>query len=394
MVSVLYWSMTRAPREPDTCKLPVEEPSPRPSWAMTGPPVIFGLPRGAIVQYREVGDTGIHVSEIAFGGGGNAGLMVSGTPEQQLEAIERAIELGINYFDQAPDYGDGGSESNLGRALKQLGVRPYITTKVEVREPDLDDIAGHVERSLDASLKRLGVDYVDFVQIHNGPVMHTPELKGKSYTHLSVTDYLRPGGALEGLQRAQAAGKARFIGFITRGNDAEAARQLIDTGAFNLINVSVNLINPTAAGLPKGMRVGQDWGGILGYAAAHNVGAAVYSPLASWYLSDAGASGGASHPLGYGARTPETEAVGRQQARMLGFLSNKLHPDTQADDHDLAQAALRYVLSLEGVTSVLGGFSDAQQVTENAASSGAGPLSAENMARIEMVWRGNFGLEA
>jgi aryl-alcohol dehydrogenase-like predicted oxidoreductase len=346
------------------------------------------------VQYREVGNTGIQVSEIAFGGGGNAGLMVSGTPEQQLAAIERAIELGINYFDQAPDYGDGISESNLGRALKQLGVRPYITTKVEVREPDLVDIAGHVERSLDASLKRLGVDYVDFVQIHNGPVMHTPKLEGRSYTHLSVADYLRPGGALEGLQRVQAAGKARFIGFITRGNDADAARHLIDTKAFDLINVSVNLINPSAAGLPKGMRIRQDWGGILGYASAHEVGAAVYSPLASWYLSDAGASGGASHPLGYGARTPETEAVGRQQARMLGFLSKNLHPDTQADDHDLAQAALRYVLSLEGVTSVLGGFSDAQQVTENAAASGKGLLSEENMARIEMVWRGNFGLEA
>jgi aryl-alcohol dehydrogenase-like predicted oxidoreductase len=204
------------------------------------------------VQYREVGTTGIQVSEIAFGGGGNAGLMVSGTPEQQLAAIDRAIELGINYFDQAPDYGDGISESNLGRALKQLGVRPYITTKVEVREPDLVDIAGHVERSLDASLKRLGVDYVDFVQIHNGPVMHTPKLEGRSYTHLSVADYLRPGGALEGLQRVQAAGKARFIGFITRGNDADAARHLIDTKAFDLINVSVNLINPIGRWPAKG----------------------------------------------------------------------------------------------------------------------------------------------
>jgi L-glyceraldehyde 3-phosphate reductase len=346
------------------------------------------------VQYREVGNTGIRVSEIAFGGGGNAGLMVNGTPEQQVEAIERAIELGINYFDQAPDYGDGISESNLGRALKELRVRPYITTKVEVREADLGDIAGHVERSLDASLGRLGVDYVDFVQIHNGPVLHTPELKGRSYTHLSVADYLRPGGALEGLQRVQAAGKARFIGFITRGNDAQAAQQLINTEAFNLINVSVNLINPSAAGLPKGMRVGQDWGGILGYAHVHGVGAAVYSPLASWYLSDAGASGGDSHPLGYGVRSPESGAIGRHQAQMLGFLSKNLHPDTQAADHGLAQAALRYVLSLEGVTSVLGGFSDAQQVTENAAASGPGGLSEENMARVEMVWRGNFGLES
>jgi aryl-alcohol dehydrogenase-like predicted oxidoreductase len=346
------------------------------------------------VQYREVGNTGIHVSEIAFGGGGNAGLMVTGTREQQLVAIERALELGINYFDQAPDYGDGSSEASLGSILKELGVRPYITTKVEVREPDLADIAGHVERGLEESLQRLGVDYVDFVQIHNGPVMHTPELKGRSYTHLSVEDYLRPGGALEGLQRVQAAGKARFIGFITRGNDSEAARQLIDTGAFNLINVSVNLINPSAAVLPKGMHVKQDWGGILGYASAHGVGAAVYSPLASWYLSDAAASGGDSHPLGYGVRTPESGEIGRHQARMLSFLSKDLHPDTQADDHNLAQAALRYVLSLEGVTSILGGFSDADQVTENAAASGPGPLSAENMARIEMVWRGNFGLDA
>jgi aryl-alcohol dehydrogenase-like predicted oxidoreductase len=79
---------------------------------------------------------------------------------------------------------------------------------------------------------------------------------------------------------------------------------------------------------------------------------------------------------------------------MFGFLSKNLHPDTQADDHDLAQAALRYVLSLKGVTSVLGGFSDAQQVTENAAASGPGGLSEENMARVEMVWRGNFGLES
>ncbi len=273
-------------------------------------------------------------------------------------------------------------------------MRPYITTKVEVREENLGDIAGHVERGLDESLKRLGVDYVDFVQIHNGPVMHTPKLEGRSYTHLSIEDYLRPGGALEGLQRVQAAGKARFIGFITRGNDADAARQLIDTGMFNLINVSVNLINPSAAGLPNGMRVNQDWGGILGYANAHGVGAAVYSPLASWYLSDDGASGGDPHPMGYGVRTPESGALGRHQARQFAFLSKNLHPDTQEDDHDLAQAALRYVLSLEGVSSVLGGFSDALQVVENSAASGRGPLSEANMARIEMVWRGNFGLEA
>src|SRR5438477_6055235 len=152
------------------------------------------------MQYREIGKTGIRASEIGFGGGGNAGLMVSGSPEDQRRAIERALELGINYFDQAPDYGTGVSETNLGRALKEIGVRPIITSKVEVREENLADIAGHVTRSLDESLKRLGVDYVDFVQIHNGPTMEKPsDQVGRSYTHLWVDDYLRPGGALEGL---------------------------------------------------------------------------------------------------------------------------------------------------------------------------------------------------
>ena len=344
------------------------------------------------MQYREVGNTGIRVSEIGFGGGGNAGLMVRGTPEQQRAAIERALELGINYFDQAPDYGDGVSETNLGRVLKELGARPYVGTKVEVRARDLDDIAGHVVRSVDESLARLGLDEVDFLQIHNGPVMERPELSGRSYTHLWIEDYLRPGGALEGLQRVQRSGKARFIGFITRGNDSLAAQRLIDTGVFSLINVSVHLLNPTAATKPHGMHVAQDWGGILGYAASRGVGAAIYSPLAGGFLTDNGASGGPPHPLGRGARSSEAGDIGSAQAKALSFLSRNLHPATQPEEHGLAEAALRFVLSLEGVTVLLGGFSDREQVEENAAVSGKGPLSEENMMRIEMVWRGNFGL--
>jgi L-glyceraldehyde 3-phosphate reductase len=339
------------------------------------------------VEYREVGNTGVRISEIGFGGGGNAGLMVKGSPEQQREAIQRAIELGINYFDQAPDYGDGDSETNLGRVIKELGVRPYITSKIEVREADLGDIAGHVERSLDQSLSRLGVDYVDFLQIHNAPARDNPGITGRSYTHLWIEDYLRSGGALEGLQKAQAAGKARFIGFITRGGDREVAQQLIDTGAFNLINVQVHLLNPSAGVIPYGMKVDSDWGGILAYAASKGVGAAIYSPLAGGFLNDNAVTGGAPHPLGRGARSSEAGEKIMRQIQPFAFLSKNLNPKNQAEDHGLAEAALRYVLSLEGVTTLIGGFSDAEQVEANAAVSGKGPLSEQNMARVEMVWR-------
>ncbi|MXY59154.1 MAG: aldo/keto reductase, partial [Chloroflexi bacterium] len=310
--------------------------------------------RRATLEYREVGNTGVQVSEIGFGGGGNAGLMVRGTPEQQREAVARAIELGINYFDQSPDYGDGVSETNLGRLMKELAFRPYLTTKIEVRAENLDDIAGHVTRSLDESLQRLGVDYVDFLQIHNGPLMERPELSGRAYARLWIEDYLRPGGALEGLQRAQGSGKARFIGFITRGGDGDAARQLIDTGVFSLINVSVHLLNPSASVKPDGMRFDADWDGILNHAAANGVGAAIYSPLAGWFLTDNAAEGGAAHPLARGSRSPEVDAEGLHCARALRFLSRNLSPDTQEEDHNLAQAALRFVLSLNGVSTVLG----------------------------------------
>ena len=72
------------------------------------------------MEYRQVGNTELRVSEIGFGCGGNAGLMVRGSPEEQRRVVTRAIELGINYFDNAPDYGNGIAEENLGRILKEL----------------------------------------------------------------------------------------------------------------------------------------------------------------------------------------------------------------------------------------------------------------------------------
>src|SRR5881397_3321428 len=98
----------------------------------------------ATVEYWQVGKIELRVSEIGFGCGGNAGLMVRGSPAEQRRVVERAVELGINYFDNAPDYGNGVAEENLGRVLKELKLRPVITSKVEVRYTDLGDIAGHV----------------------------------------------------------------------------------------------------------------------------------------------------------------------------------------------------------------------------------------------------------
>ena len=338
------------------------------------------------MEYRQVGNTELRVSEIGFGCGGNAGLMVRGSPEEQRRVVARAVELGINYFDNAPDYGNGAAEENLGRVLKALKLRPVITSKVEVRHPDLGDIAGHVVRSTEESLKRLGVDYLDILQIHNGPAPAPPRLEGRSYTQLWIEDYLRSGGALEGLQRVLRDGKARYVGFICRGNDGYQVRQLLDTNVFHLINVPYTLLNPTAGmARPKGLEVDRDFGGVINYASAHGVGTAIYSPLAGGFLTNHMVAGGERHPLA-GARDTASEAYRRhlEMARALSFLRRE-------GTHTLAQAALRFILMHQGVTVVLSGFSALEHLEEVVPVSGAGPLAPELMARVEKVWRANFG---
>src|SRR5213079_3001149 len=83
---------------------------------------------------------------------------VASAEKDRLAAVRRALELGITFFDTAPTYGDGASETLLGRALKADRDRIAIATKVGPRDDP--------RRSLEASLRRLATDYVDLIQLH------------------------------------------------------------------------------------------------------------------------------------------------------------------------------------------------------------------------------------
>lgn len=337
------------------------------------------------MRYRTIGTTGIAVSEIGFGCGGNAGLMVRGSFDEQCKVIARALELGINYFDNAPDYGDGAAEQNLGRVLKALRIRPIVNSKVEVRAADLGDIAGHVVRSTEASLQRLGLECVDFLQIHNGPRAGPTALEGRGYKTLSFDDFLRPGGALEGLERLLRDGKARQVGFICRGDDGAEVNALLDTGLFSMINVSYTLFNPTA-GLPRpaGLVVERDGGDVLNYAQQRGCGAAIFSALAGGFLTDESIAGAARHPL---ARGVDAEAEATRTAQRNAGL---LHRIVTEPGWNLAQSAYRFVLAHPAVTTVLGGFSALDQVDELCAVSDAPPLRSNVHDELDALWRSNF----
>jgi L-galactose dehydrogenase/L-glyceraldehyde 3-phosphate reductase len=86
------------------------------------------------MRYRAFGGNGFDVSEIGFGCGPTAGLLMNGSPEERRGIIEYALRTGINYFDTAAAYGEGSSEANLGRTLAELSAKPIIATKVTLME--------------------------------------------------------------------------------------------------------------------------------------------------------------------------------------------------------------------------------------------------------------------
>ena len=201
---------------------------------------------GAAVRRRPLGRTGLAVSEIGFGCGPTAGLMVRGTPAERRDAVARALALGIDYFDTAPVYGDTVSEAHLGATLRALGARPTVATKVAIEAPDFGDICGATIRSVEASAERLGVP-ITLIQLHNrvGPARSAKAEYG-SGALLTVDDVLGPGGVIDGFRAVRDRGLARFFGCSGYGGSPAAVARLIESGAFDTITVNYSMLNRTA----------------------------------------------------------------------------------------------------------------------------------------------------
>lgn len=334
------------------------------------------------MKTRRIGRTELIVSQIGFGCGGNAGLMVRGAAADQERVIGRALDSGVTYFDNAPDYGGGLAEENLGRSLQALRSRPNINTKVEIRAENLGHIADHVVHSVEGSLKRLRVDAVDIVQIHNGPAATAPDLQGRDYRTLWIEDFFRPGGAIDGVRRVLDSGKARYAGLVARGGDVAELSKLLNTGLFHLLNVPFTLVNPTAAyPKPAGLGVDKDYGKVIDVAQASGAGTAIFSPLAGGVLTDAMIGGQHTHAL---ARPKDLKAL---EAKGTLPLARRFARLASANGMSLVQLAYGFVLSHRGVSTVLGGFSGIEQLDETIAAVGnLESLPGSLMDDIHRIW--------
>jgi aryl-alcohol dehydrogenase-like predicted oxidoreductase len=332
------------------------------------------------MNYRSLGRSSIRISEIGFGCGNTAGLMVQGTPAQQRSAVRRAIDGGINYFDTAPNYGEriggtGISERNLGDALRALRERPLIGTKVEFVPECISDIAGHTKRSVEASLERLGTERVDIVYLHNRVAQKRLLRPGSMGSQLSVADVLGPGGVAETLEQLRDEGKLVLLGFCSSGGDPSAVREVIASDRFQCMQLIYNLLNPTEALTPPADFEDQDYGQTLIEADSHGMGTVAIRVLAGGGLSGIPVR----HPLAEGSRGQAEYDVGLEKGRRFAGLA-------EDDKQSMAQVAIRFALAQAAISTALLGFSDSQQINDAVIASDMGALKPKELERIYQVY--------
>jgi|SRR6185436_3404225 len=321
------------------------------------------------METRVLGKTGLRFSVLSFGCGAVGGLMVKGSAADQERAVARAMELGINYFDTAPMYGNGESERNLGRVLKALKhPRIYVGTKVFVQPTG--DIERHIADAMEASLQRLGLDSVDLYQLHN-PI--SEETGDGTLDPKTVREHVLPAFA-----RLREHRKARHFGFTALG-DTPAIHSVLDL--FESAQVSYNMLNPSAGSTLPPNYPAQDYGNLIATAHENAVGTIGIRVLAGGALSGVESR----HPLGM----PKVDPIG-SASTYAGDVARAVRFGEvvkRGFAEDLVELSIRYVLSNPHLTTTLVGLSTLEQLEHAAQSAKKGPLRDEALKLITDIQR-------
>ncbi|MDF2440878.1 MAG: hypothetical protein JWN98_1862 [Abditibacteriota bacterium] len=284
------------------------------------------------MERRVLGRTGMEVSVLGFGGA------EIGYEKAEPATVERllnsALDAGLNVIDTAECYAD--SEELIGQAVAHRRDAFFLFTKCGhasgFEEPDWD--LKMLSASIDRSLQRLKTDRIDLVQLHT-----------------CSEEMLRDGAVIEVLQRAQAAGKTRFIGY---SGDNEAARYAVECGAFDTLQTSLNIADqsPLDVSLPL--------------ARENKLGVICKRPIANavWL------------------KTPAEDDYAYTYWQRLQKLQ---YPFLSEDDS--VGTALCWTLSQDGVTTAIVGTKNPERWAKNAALLNAGRVTSSENEAIRARWR-------
>jgi aryl-alcohol dehydrogenase-like predicted oxidoreductase len=325
------------------------------------------------MKYRKLADTDISVSEVGFGLWTlSTGWWGPVDDERSVRLLRQAHEKGINYFDTADTYGSG-----LGETLLADAFAPHMRDKVVISTKIGYDFYNHTQRrgqqerpqnwseefirfALEQSLKRLGTDYIDFLQLHNTKM---DAIENDELFEL-MEEFER-----EGKVRAYGVALGPKIGWLEEG--VKAMRERSPNG----LQMIFNLLE-------------QDPGrALIETARQTNTSLVVRVPHSSGMLE--------------GKYTKETTFAKNDHRRhrpkewLLDGLTKieQLYFLSSSGERTLGQAALKFILASPEIASTLPNIYDEEQLEEFAGAPEVADLTEEELARIEELYESNFGLE-
>ena len=308
------------------------------------------------MEYRELGRTGIRVSEIGFGAwaiGGDAWGPVEDA--QSIAAMERALELGVNFIDTADVYGDGHSEELVARVIAGRRDQVVVSTKGGLmghhRDPEREPVYDQPEKVIEAfelSLRRLGTDYIDVY-----------------WCHIWWDKHEETEAFIEAFDQLKQSGKARAVGISTDGIDH--LRHFNRTGVIDAVQLDYSILNRKRES------------DVLPYAQEHGLGVVIRGPLFKGLLTGKFAEDAtfAAGDIREGWPEEPWYAESVEKVDRLRTL--------ERDDQTLGQLALRFVLSQRAVSVAIPGAKDPGQVEANVAASRRPLLSSEELREIDEI---------
>jgi aryl-alcohol dehydrogenase-like predicted oxidoreductase len=291
---------------------------------------------------RKLGKTGLSVSEIGYGawGIGKTGW-IGASDEESIKAVNRSIDLGLNFIDTALAYGQGHSERLVGQVVKERSETIYVATKIPPKNgqwPAQSGVsvaqtfpASHVISSTEESLKNLGLESIDVQQFH-----------------VWSDEWVDQGDWLTAIQKLKQEGKIKHFGVSINDFQPENAIKLIETGVLDTVQVIYNIFEQS----PEDR--------LFPACEKHQVGVIVRVAL-----DEGGLTGKITPETTFEASDFRNRYFRGDRKQQVFEHVQKIVADLRITVDEVAEKALRYVLSHPAVSTVIPGMRSVRNVERN-----------------------------
>lgn len=294
------------------------------------------------MHYRTLGKTGLKVSEIGFGAWGiGQTAWVGAKDDESLKALNKAIDLGLNFIDTALGYGNGHSERLVGQVVRERSETVYVATKIPPKNlewparkgvPAYETFpADHVISCTEQSLRNLGLDAIDVQQFH-----------------VWSDEWIGQGDWQEAVIKLKEQGKIRHFGISINDHEPENALELVKSGIVDTVQVIYNIFEQS----PEDK--------LFPLCLEHNVGVIVRVALDE---------GGLTGTITPDSTFPEGDFRNGyfrgDRKRQVWERVNRITEDLGIGTDQMAETALRFVLSHPAVSTVIPGMRTVRNVERN-----------------------------